>query len=423
MYKERYSQRKEDLLNDPKINSKNREVIAKFLEFEEYKLKRKEGLSEVDERSYKTLYGYIGRLKKLNRWFKNKAWGELTEEEIKKIIDDLEDGNIKNQYGKRYIDRSLYYQMMQGKLFAMVGKSNFARDIIQEFSIRGRDFNTQVRFIEEATFRKVVDCAITPEHRCLLWLAFDIGENICSLLELDKDDFKRQMNDDTNELEYLVILSKDKLKRSRTPRSEVTNYKETVQYLDIVLSNIKPVDKMTSNKYTKPRNLNELHDDNKLFKFGFSAAQKMLKRTVGLAGARCIPGGERVTWKDLRSSMACDLLNKGWSRDEVNARLGHKPSSRIIDRYITYHALDRKKPKAVVYQSNLRKMEMELEKQKDLNKLQGLRIESLKKEQANIREEFKQMMISSKAEVLDMINKVNKVDKIEEKECNFIEIK
>ena len=33
------------------------------------------------------------------------------------------------------------------------------------------------------------------------------------------------------------------------------------------------------------------------------------------------------------------------------------------------------------------------------------------------------MMIISKAEVLDMINKVNKVDKIEEKECNFIEIK
>ena len=58
-------------------------------------------------------------------------------------------------------------------------------------------------------------------------------------------------------------------------------------------------------------------------------------------------------------------------------------------------------------------METELEKQKDLNKLQGLRIESLKKEQADIREEFKQMMISSKAEVLDMINKV---DKIGEKE-------
>ena len=413
MYKERYTKRKEELLNDSKINSKNRAVMAKFLEYEEYKLKRKEGLSEVDERSYKTLYGYIGRLKKLNKWFKNKTWAELTDDELKEVIDDLEDGNIKNQYGKRYMDRSLYYQMMQGKLFSMVGKSSFVRDVLQEFSIRGRDYNDEVRFIEEVTFRKIVDCAITPEHRCLLWLGFDIGENIGSLLELDKNDIKRQINTDTNEPEYLVILSKDILKRSRTPRSEVTNYKETVQYLDIVLANIKPVDKMTSNKFTKPRNLNELHKDDKLFKFGFSAAQKFLKRAVNLAGARCIPGGQRVTWKDLRSSMACDSLNKGWSRDEVNARLGHKPSSRIIDRYISYNALDRKKPKAKVYQSNLRKMEMELEKQKDINKLQSLRLESVKKEQEQMREDFKQMMISSKAEVLDMMNNV---DRIGEKE-------
>jgi len=413
MYKERYTKRKEELLNDSKINSKNRAVMAKFLEYEEYKLKRKEGLSEVDERSYKTLYGYIGRLTKLNKWFKNKTWAELTDDELKEVIDDLEDGNIKNQYGKRYMDRSLYYQMMQGKLFSMVGKSSFVRDVLQEFSIRGRDYNDEVRFIEEVTFRKIVDCAITPEHRCLLWLGFDIGENIGSLLELDKNDIKRQINTDTNEPEYLVILSKDILKRSRTPRSEVTNYKETVQYLDIVLANIKPVDKMTSNKFTKPRNLNELHKDDKLFKFGFSAAQKFLKRAVNLAGARCIPGGQRVTWKDLRSSMACDSLNKGWSRDEVNARLGHKPSSRIIDRYISYNALDRKKPKAKVYQSNLRKMEMELEKQKDINKLQSLRLESVKKEQEQMREDFKQMMISSKAEVLDMMNNV---DRIGEKE-------
>jgi len=420
MYKERYTKRKEELLNDSKVNSKNREIIAKFLEFEEYKLKRKEGLSEVDERSYKTLYNYIGRLRKLNKWFKNKSWKDLTDEDLKELIDDLEDGVIKNQYGKRYIDRSLYYQMMQGKLFAMVGKSSYVREVLQEFSIRGRDYNNEVRFIEEATFRKIVDCAITPEHRCLLWLAFDIGENIGSLLELEKNDIKRQINTDTNEPEYLVILSKEKLKRSRTPRSEVTNYKETVQYLDIVLANVKPVDKLTSNKFTKPRNLNELHSDEKLFKFGFSAAEKLLKRAVNLAGARCLPSGQRVTWKDLRSSMACDLLRKGWSRDEVNGRLGHKPSSRIIDRYISYNALDRKKPKAKVYQSNLRKMEMELEKQKDINKLQGLRLESIKQEQEQMREDFKQMMIISKTEVLDMINKV---EGIGGKEIEIINLK
>lgn len=150
-----------------------------------------------------------------------------------------------------------------------------------------------------------------------------------------------------------------------------------------------------------------------MFKFGFSATEKLLKRAVSLAGARCIPGEQRVTWKDLRSFMACDLLRKGWSRDEVNGRIGHKPSSRIIDRYISYNALDRKKPKAKVYQSNLRKIEMGLEKQKEINKLQTLRLESVKKEQEQMREDFTQMMITSKAEVLDMMNKVDRIGKKE----------
>lgn len=62
MYKERYERRKGEFLNNKDINPKNRKVSEKFLEFEQYKLKRKQGLAEVDEKSYKTLYFYIGRL-------------------------------------------------------------------------------------------------------------------------------------------------------------------------------------------------------------------------------------------------------------------------------------------------------------------------------------------------------------------------
>lgn len=110
--------------------------------------------------------------------------------------------------------------------------------------------------------------------------------------------------------------------------------------------------------------------------------------------------------------MACDLLKKGWSRDEVNARLGHKPSSRIIDCYINYLCLDRGKPKAKVHQSNLRKMEIELEKQKELNKLQQLRFDNLKKEQEDMRIEFKQFMNSSKTELLMMLKDVRVLDEV-----------
>lgn len=407
MYKDRYCRRKKELLEDPNINIKNREVIDKFLQFEEYKLKRKEGLTEVDERSYKTLYCYIGRLNFLNGWFNNKAWEDLTSEEIKKVIDDLEDGKIKTTHGKRYLDRSLYYQMLQGKLFSLVKKNNIAKEFIEEYSIRGREFNKDVRFIDEDNFRKIVDCAITPEQRCLLWLSWDIGENICSLLDLEKDDFKRQINSDTNDPEYLVILSKEKLKRSRTPRSEITNYKETVNYLDLVLSNLKESNKNIANKYITSRRLSELHNENKLFKFQFKAAETFLKRCVEKAGVRCLPAGQKVTWKDLRSSMACDLLKKGWSRDEVNARLGHRPSSRIIDSYINYLCLDRGKPKQKVYQNNLRNLEIELEKQKELNKLQMLRFENLKREQEQMKGDFRLQMENAIIELKLMLENKN----------------
>ena len=122
-----------------------------------------------------------------------------------------------------------------------------------------------------------------------------------------------------------------------------------------------------------------------------------------------MPGGERVTFKDLRSSCACNLLKKGWSVDEINSRLGHSVNSRTITRYLTYLSLDKRKPQAKVYQSNLRQLEGELEKQKELNKLQILRFENLKKEQEQIKEELKVFMSKSKTELLEMLKDVGKL--------------
>ncbi len=389
MFKERYPKRKKELLEDPRVNADNRKVIKKFFEYEEYKLKRKEGLSEVDERSCKTLVNYVRRIKQINDWLGNRDWKNLKKADIKKLIDDLEDGIIKTVQGKKQSDRAQYYQVIKGKLFDIVKKSQYANEIFSEYEVKGRDDSeNQVRFIDEKTFRQIVDHAITPEQKCLLWLAFDIGENIGSLLELEKCDLKKQINEDTKEPEYLVILPKEKLKRSRTPRTEITNYPETAKYLDIVLENVKPADKTISNKWMKDRPLSEIHSDDKLFKFGMKASTLFLIRAVEKSNARCSPGGERVTWKDLRSSMSCDLLKKEWTRDEVNARLGHKPSSRIIDRYINYLALDRKKPKKKIYESNMRRIEEKLEKSEEFNKLQAQRFRDQKEELDLLKKQF-----------------------------------
>jgi len=365
MFKDQYIRNKEKLLNDTKFNSKNIEVIKKFLEFEEYKLKRKEGLTEVDERSYKTLTHYLTRIKNLNKWFKNKAWEDLIEKDIKKFIDDLEDGVIKSKFGKRLEDRSGYYQMIQGKFFSFTKNNHLAR---------------------------IVNCINNPIYLCLLWLAWDIGENIGTLLTLEAGDFQRQINPDTNEAEYLVILPKEKLKRSRTARSEITNYNKTVEYLDIILANLKPANKKTSHIYHKDR----------LFKFGKKSAEKFFRRAIELSGVRCMPGGEKVTFKDLRSSMACDLLVKGWTTDEINSRLGHKPSSRQIDKYVNYLALKSKAPKKKIYNGNIKKLEGELERQKEVNRLQGLRFETLKNDQLEIKQKLEISTKSNNEEMEQM---------------------
>jgi len=413
MYQISYTKRKDKLLKDKSFNSKNKEIIRKFLEWEEYKLKRKEGLSEVDERSYKTLYYYTSRIKNINKWFKGKVWQDLTKEEIKKVIDDLEDGKIVTQYGKRYSDRSLYYQMFQGKFFELAGKKHDARDIIEEFAIKGRKDTNHVRFIEEDDFRKIVDCVKDPIQRGLCWIAYDYGENISSLLALERDSFKKQINPDSNEPEYLIIFSKEILKRSRTPRSELNNYPETVKYIDLILENLKESDKIVTNKYIKNKHLNSMHNPNKLFKFGWKVAETFFRRAVEKSGVRCMPGGERVTWKDLRSSMACNLLKKGWTTDEVNARLGHKPSSRIIDKYVTYLALDRTRAKKKIFDGSLKNLQIELEQQKEYNKLQSLRMENLQKDNEQLRNEFKlfaDKVIGRGKDILKC------VDKFEEKE-------
>lgn len=233
----------------------------------------------------------------------------------------------------------------------MVDKADLAREVIEFTSKRKKE----VRFIYEKDFRKLVDNAYKPLHRLLLWLAWDYGENINALLKLKKADFYRQLSPHTKEPEYMLNLKKDILKRTRKARSEISNYNETVKLLD---------------NYLK-----ELKDDDRLFNFGYGGAKKILNRVVERSKVKCIPNGEKVTWKDLRSGMSCDLLKKGWTTDEVNARLGHKPSSDEIDCYVNFLAIDRHRPKKKVHEFEIQKLQEEIDGLKQREELSNRRLE------------------------------------------------
>lgn len=356
--KENYERLLYAIINDKSICKENKQLYKKFFDYEEYKLKRTNSLTSLDLSTYKTLVAYIFRIRNVNKWFNNKPLKELTKQDIKRVYDGLEEGKILTSFGKPFLDRKSYYsKIFRSKLFEMAGRVNIARDVM-EFYKPSND--GQVRFIKEDDARKLVNVMISPKHKLLTWLAFDIGENVNTLLKLRKKDCIRQIDENTKNSEYRINLSKEILKRSRTPRSEITNYPETVEFLDYILK--------------------DLQDNDLIFDFQYRMAKKFLDRAVTITGIKCLPKGQRVTWKDLRSSMACDLLNKGWTTDEVNARLGHRPSSKEIDRYVTFLAIDKQTPKRKVYEHNISKMKADLDESKEREKLYDRRIKHLQSE-------------------------------------------
>ena len=401
-FRERYESGKEKLLNDPSICKENKELFKEFFESKERKLKRQNNLATLDEPCYKTLTSYLGRLRNVNNWFKNKSWKELTKEDIQKVYDDLEDGKIKNNKGERYGDRASYYnKVFRSKPFSLAGKADLAREVLEDFK---ENSDKDVRFVTEEEFRKLISVVANPHHLALLWLQWDIGENVNTLLQLTKKDIIKQKNPNTKEDEYLVNLPKAKIKRSKMTRSEPTLYPETVRYLDMVFNlgkelfienkkgdHIKKV-MGKDNKYKKiigKRKFVPLEESDPIFSFEHRQALKVIHRAGIKSGAKCMPQGDLITWKDLRSGMACHLLKKGWSRDEVNARLGHTPSSKSLNAYINYLALDRHKPKETLRKTNMEEMQNELEESKRTGKLQSDRIrrqnEELKTLQKQVR--------------------------------------
>lgn len=354
--KGRYEKAKTKLLNDKSICKENRNLFKEFFLWEQEKLKRINDLSEIDESSYKTLYDYINRFRNVNKWFKNKSWKELTLAEIKEVYRNLEDGKITNKKGKRFEDRRSYYnKVFKAKPFKLAGKLEEVNQALEFFTDRRKK---EVRFVNAENFSKMISVLSKPHHLVLFWLAWDIGENINSLLKLTKRNFKRQINRDTKEPEYLVHLPKDKLKRSRNTRSEPTLFPETVQYLDIVLEN--------------------MNKDDSIFKFEYRQASKIFDSTVKRSGAECEPSGEKPSWKDLRSGMACNLFSLGWHSDDINLRLGHSISSKEIDVYLNYMAQNRRRAKKILYNNNLEDVKNDLEEARQREKLQSGRLERQK---------------------------------------------
>lgn len=379
--KETYQNNKEKILSDRKIFPFNREIIKQHLERQEKVLCRRYGLQALDEANYKTLKTYFCRYYNLNRWLKD--WKNLNKAKLEKFYNDLEEGRIKTQKGERFKDRNAYYDFMLGDLFGLIEidsekeaidsktkkriiiiEKRKLSDIFKDvLVIKSKCRPEEVRFFEgdiKEMVKKLEKVAIKPEHKLLLWLAFDTGENISSLLKLEKSDFTRQKNKDTKEPEYRYNFRKEILKRTRRARGDITLFPETIEILDLIIP--------------------KLRDNEKVFKMGYKSADKFLKRAVKIINAKVSGNFDNpsVSWKDFRSSLACYLLQNGYSAEEINDRLGHKISSRVIDRYADFLAMDKHEPKRKVFAHDTQALRNELEETKTREKLLLSRFEKMK---------------------------------------------
>lgn len=354
-----YEKNLKKLLADKTICKENRLLFKKFFHDEEYKLKRKRKLTNLNDKVLKTLLGYIHKLRNTNKWFNNKDLRKITKTDIKRVYDDLEDGKIKTIKGTPFQDKSSYYnKIFKSTLFRMVRKNELAKEVIVATSQSAEEEDKEVRFITEDSFKKVLAIVIQPRHKTALQLAWDTTENVSTILSLKVSDCKRIIDDDTKEPEYNIRFRKEILKTSRTKRTEPTLYSETLQLLDICLQGKKP--------------------EEDLFEYDKPALEKVWKRAVEKTKVRCEPDGQVPTLKDIRSGSMCHLLEKDWSSDEIKSRAGHKPSSNVIDKYLNYKAKKKQGSKKKIRVFELQKLNDELERMKEREKLHNKRFEDIK---------------------------------------------
>jgi len=84
--------------------------------------------------------------------------------------------------------------------------------------------------------------------------------------------------------------------------------------------------------------------------------------------------------------MACDLLSKGWTTNEVNRRLGHKPSSREIDKYVNWLALDNRQPKRKFHEHQVSLLTQQIDELTNRENLSQQRQNSLQQQMNKILE-------------------------------------
>jgi len=328
--------KKKYVLENENILPANKKLINGWLIKKEDELKSRKGRERADElRWSKTINKYVLLLRNIGEWF-DKPFNKLTEKELKGFYERFEKGEIKCKTGKPFArsTRKDYYN----KVF----KSGFGefcgiQEKCQKIMILENSEDEEVKFFEYEDLNAMINSYNNVVAKTLLCLSFDLCLRVGETLNLLKSDFERRYNRNTKQNYYYVRIRKECTK-SKKERRISTLLPETTKLLDRYLKTIK--------------NSKDL-----LFTFSYGNALKIVQRAAQRANVVTKPDGKPVAPHDYRKSGATHWLKKGMTIDKVKARLGHKPSSRVIDRYVSYLGLDQEEIVTEIQQGDIKDLE------------------------------------------------------------------
>lgn len=387
-FKSQYEKQKKEFFSksNKAIPKFNLNLMKLFFEKTEKRLRQNtkgKKFAVLDEKNYKTLVSFFSKFKNIQKWLGNielKPTKEF-EKKFEKVYNKLIEGKILKKNGKPLEDKRFYMdKVFRGRrsLFTLAGLSNIVEKVTEDYKSNNE---VVVEWLEEKPVEKIIDNS-NGIYKTLYQLDWDIGENISSFILTKKSDYKKQFNEVTKEYEYLVTLRRETLKRTRTARIEPTRFSKTVELLDEALKDLKDDDYVFCRDDSKI-NIND-KNKGKRIPMTLRSVEKHFDKVVKKLKLKTISSGEspknnRPTLKHLRTSMACDCLKKGWSCEEINARLGHELNSDVLKPYINALALDKNKPKVREYKANVSGLNDKLDEQKQTNALLERRIEEMQK--------------------------------------------
>ena len=194
-------------------------------------------------------------------------------------------------------------------------------------------------------------------------LSFDLCLRIGETMNLMKSDFEKRYNENTKQHYYKIRIRKD-ITKSKKERRISTLMKESTNLLD--------------------RYLKSLKKDEILFPDSYENYRKMIQRISVKNEVKCQPDNNPVTPHVLRKSGATYWLRRGFSIDQIKARLGHKPSSRVIDAYVSYLGLDEEQSVEEIQTGDINEMTKKYNESQEQKIVQDERLKFLEEKLAKL---------------------------------------